>query len=106
MPKIFKSGLIGVFLILFGCNNKDEVNTLQIGKITEVKLYETVENSKLNLSLRVENINDSRCPIGAVCFWEGNANVEFQLTTKKGKCKLSLDTHYPPSFVNDTIIEV
>ena len=105
MNKILKFGLIGVFLLFFGCNEKEEVNTLKIGKVMELKLGETVENSKLDLSLRVENINDSRCPDGVMCFWEGYASVEFQLTTKKGKYDFTLDTHNPPIFKNDTVIE-
>jgi hypothetical protein len=83
----------------------EEVNILEIGKITEVRLDETVENSKFNLSLRVKNLDDSRCPNGIVCVWEGNASVEFQLATKKGKYKFTLDTHNPPNFKNDTVIE-
>jgi len=104
MNAILKFGLIGVFLLFFGCSEKEEINTLKIGEVAEIKLGETIENSKLGLSLRVENINDSRCPVGAMCFWEGYASVEFQLTTKKGKYDFTLDTHNPPIIRNDTVI--
>lgn len=105
MRKIFKFGLIGVFILFYGCNKKEKVNTFEIGKVTELRLNETVENFEFDLSLRVENLNDSRCPNGVVCIWEGNASVEFQLTTKKGKYKFILDTHNPPGFKNDTVVE-
>ena len=105
MNKVLKFGIIGVFLLLFSCNKNEKVNTLKIGEATEINLDKTVENSKFNLLLRVENINDSRCPIGGICVWEGNASVEFQLTTKKGKYEFTLDTHNPPIFKNDTTIE-
>ena len=105
MNKFFLIGLIGISLLFFGCDKKEEINTLNLGEITEIKLGETVENSDYGLSLVVENINDSRCPIGVNCFWEGNASVEFQLTTKKGEYKFTLDTHSPPNFKNDTVIE-
>ena len=105
MSEIFRFGLIGVFLLFFGCNKMEEVNTLKIGEVTELKLGETVENLEFDLSLRAENLNDSRCPIGAVCVWAGNASVEFQLTTKKEKYEFTLDTYNSPIFKNDTVIE-
>jgi len=84
---------------------EDRINTLEIGKVTEIKSGETAENSQKGLSLRVGYINDSRCPEGAMCSWEGNASVEFHLTTKREKYDFTLDTHRPPNFKNDTVIE-
>jgi len=78
---------------------------LKTGEIMEIKSGEIACNAQYGLSLRVDNVNDSRCPIGGNCVWEGNASVEFQLTTKKGKYKFTLDTHNPPIFKNDTVIE-
>jgi len=49
-------------------------------------------------------LNDSRCPIGALCYWEGNAEVA--LTIIVGGCN-----HYSPilntyrGFTTDTLIE-
>lgn len=105
MNKFFLIGFIGISLLFFGCDKNKEINTLKFGEITEIKLGETVENSDYGLSLIVENINDSRCPVGVECIWEGNASVEFKLTTKKGEYKFTLDTHSPPNFKNDTVIE-
>jgi len=102
--KIGLIGLIGLSLSFFGCG-KNEKHLLKIGKITEIKEGKTVENSDYGLSLHVENINDSRCPKKADCFWEGTASVTFQLITKKGEYKFTLDTHSPPNFINDTVIE-
>ena len=92
-------------LLFTACDKKEKNDTLKIGEFTEIELGKTVENSDYGLSLSVENIDDSRCPIGVNCFWEGNAAVEFQLATKTGECKFTLDTHSPPNFRNDTVIE-
>ena len=105
MSKFFKFGLAIVLLLFFGCNKIDEANTLKIDEVTEIKLGKTVKNSEYGISLQVESVNDSRCPIGVQCVWEGNAYVEFQLTTKQGSHKFTLDTHDPPNFKKDTLIE-
>ncbi|MEN8157322.1 MAG: hypothetical protein ABFS10_10235, partial [Bacteroidota bacterium] len=48
-------------------------------------------------------VNDSRCPIGAVCCWEGNAEVKLDLTiTGQGKHDIRLNTH--SNFPSDTTI--
>ena len=99
---------------MIGCDkgNSDSIDDesfgnvdLKIGETIEIKSGETVCNSQYNLLLRVENVNDSRCPEGVECFWEGNASVEFRLTTKNGEYSFTLDTHQGSAFKNDTIIE-
>ena len=105
MKKFFKIGLVGLSLLLFCCDKDEKIDTLKIGEITEIELGKTVENSELGISLQIKNIEDSRCPIGENCFWEGNASAEFQLTTKNGIYHFTLDTHSPPNFKNDTVIE-
>ncbi|MDR2972451.1 MAG: hypothetical protein LBU83_11075 [Bacteroidales bacterium] len=98
--------VIGVIFLFFSCNkNQEGVITLKIGKVTEIKVGKTAENSQKGLSLRVDNLNESRCPTGAMCVWEGYASVELHLTTKNGKHDFTLDTHHPPIYKNDTIIE-
>ncbi len=48
-------------------------------------------------------LGDSRCPIGAYCFWEGNAEVRFKFEKLNEEPVLfNLNTHR--GFTNDTII--
>jgi len=50
-------------------------------------------------------LNDSRCPIGAYCFWEGNAKTRFKFEKYNEKPVLfDLNTH--KGFTNDTIVYV
>ena len=105
MNNFLKVTLIGLSLLLSSCKDDAKNDTLKIGKITKIKLDEVVENSQHDLSLQVKNINDSRCPEGVQCVWEGNASVEFILTTRTESYNFTLDTHTPPNFKNDTIIE-
>ncbi|RXJ52304.1 hypothetical protein [Gelidibacter gilvus] len=47
--------------------------------------------------------NDSRCPTGVVCVWEGDAVAAFTLT--KNNTVRSFNLHTNSKFQNDTIIE-
>ena len=84
---------------------KEKSDDLITGKLTEIELGKTVEIADYGVSLRVESINDCRCPIGSNCKWEGNASVEFKLTTTNGEYNFTLDTHQGDPFRNDTVIE-
>jgi len=46
--------------------------------------------------------HDSRCPTGATCVWEGNAEVGFALYQDDGRHVFALNTH--PNFLNDTTL--
>jgi hypothetical protein len=99
MNKIFKMGLIGIIFLSLSCNkNEKGVIPLKIGKVTEIKQGETAENSQKGLSLQVKNIDDGRCPIGVNCVWEGNAAVEFHLTTKKREIRFYVGYTSPTKF--------
>ena len=49
-------------------------------------------------------LNDSRCPLGVQCFWEGNAEVRFKFERyPDGAVLFNLNTH--KGFRNDTIVD-
>ena len=89
------------------CHNDDCLGDidLKIGETTEIKSGETACNSQYGLSLRVENVNDSRCPTGVICVTAGDASVQFYLATKKGECSFTLHTLQNATYKRDTIIE-
>ena len=65
-----------------------EDTTLKVGEITEIKSGETASNTQYGLSLRVENVNDSRCPLGVDCMLTADyvsLSVKIHLTTKNDK---------------------
>ena len=93
-----------IAVVLFASCEKKASNddtSLKMSKITEIKIGEIFYNAKYGLSLSVEKINDSRCPIGGVCVWAGEAVVEFHLITPKDKYDFTLNT----TFKEDIIIE-
>ncbi|MDR1760541.1 MAG: hypothetical protein LBR60_08465 [Fibrobacter sp.] len=78
---------------------------LKIGEVTEIRSGETACNTQYDLSLQVENVSDGRCPGNVTCVWEGNASVEFRLTSGNEEHRFTLDTNPKDSFKNDTIID-
>jgi hypothetical protein len=49
-------------------------------------------------------LNDSRCPTGVYCFWEGNAEVRFKYEKiNNGSVLFNLNTH--TGFTNSTIVD-
>lgn len=49
-------------------------------------------------------INESRCPLGAMCFWQGNASVRLKFE-KFNQRPILFDLDTFRSFTNDTIID-
>ncbi len=63
-------------------------------------------NLDQNICIVMDSVyDDSRCPEGVNCIWEGNAKMRFKFTTSKNSYVLYLDTQ-PTSNIyhNDTIV--
>ncbi len=56
------------------CDNAQEASPTIPG-IIELKNGAPISNCNLNLELKLVNIADSRCPIGALCFWQGSSSL-------------------------------
>jgi hypothetical protein len=57
---------------------------------------------KGRLKVELIEVQDSRCPEGVSCFWEGNAKVTLKVSHKKKLDTISLNTHQ--KFSQDTLI--
>jgi hypothetical protein len=82
-----------------GNPNQEKVNdTILIGY---KQTYHDFENA---YSLELDSIlEDSRCPIGLECDWEGNAAVRLNLNIGRKKHSIILNTNR--MFATDTVIE-
>lgn len=77
----------------------------------ELKLNDTIElryrelycNPEFEIRLTVDSIQDSRCPIGAMCIWEGNGRVKINLLHDGISSSFWLNTH--ENFLQDTVID-
>lgn len=71
-----------IVVIYFGCK-KDSVASpenstkiIRLNDTSDVGVGQTAELANGELVFRFDSvINDSRCPIGVECFWQGNASI-------------------------------
>ncbi|WP_070137182.1 hypothetical protein [Crocinitomix algicola] len=95
--------LHSVFLFfIYSCNNSKKIisdsETLQNFQLNDTvsftlgKTYHCQDDIDLFVSYD-SLISDSRCPIGAECFWEGEAEAKFKINYKKQLDYLNLKTN-------------
>lgn len=93
-----------MLIFLVGCKKDDNKNDdsaflntieLKVGDCTT-----SFDNSYICFD---SVLNDSRCPIGATCIWEGNAVIKVDFTKNGKKHGINLNTI--PSFQTDTTID-
>jgi hypothetical protein len=105
MKKVLEFGFI-MLVALFGCdrdNDLHQINTLILNDTTEISYKEYLYNFNELISIYFDTVfNDSRCPIGAECKWEGNATTKFQFAHDNHSFLLDLNTN--SQFQTDTII--
>lgn len=75
-----------ICVFIFGCNSSKEKNTSYKIK-AKVNQVDQVTN---NLSIRVNSVEDSRCPEGCECVWAGEVKVLFSLISKEYSVDTSL----------------
>lgn len=96
--------LVSVFVV--GCSQNstdyDQYN-LSSNSIASLKYKECLDISSFGSKICLDSIvNDSRCPSGGVCVWEGDAEVSFSIQKRDEIKYFSLHTHR--DFPSDTII--
>jgi hypothetical protein len=71
---IIKILITGFFILLLSfCTDPTDP---ELGDIFELAFGQTTEIHNENLSIKfLEVVEDSRCPLDAVCVWEGNAEI-------------------------------
>ena len=74
-----------------------------LGDTVTLAFREIGENETTHTTLQFDSIlEDSRCPIDVMCFWEGNARISFVLEEPGGRHRFALNTY--GGFTRDTII--
>ena len=83
--------------------NIKKCSDLIINDVLEIHYSRTYYNYVEKISIKVDSgLEDSRCPIGVMCKWEGNAKVRFDFSLKEKLTIFSLNT--ANSFLKDTLI--
>lgn len=87
------------FILSPAKNNTPSNQYLALGNTLSIAYQDTLFNHKEDIWLSFDSlITDSRCPIGALCIWEGNAKVSLSFNS----IRFQLDTH--PNFTTDTTL--
>lgn len=89
-----------LILLSSGCAETD--NGTQ--GIVNLKLGTCFNTFETKVSICLDSVfNDSRCPTGLVCIWEGDAVATFSIM--KNDNVHSINLHTNNSFQNDTVID-
>lgn len=86
MRKLYFIALIFI-LALFSCNDEEGINDFNFREGKSFVLNEDYTSNDNTLTFRIVDMQDSRCPEGVYCIWQGEA-----------KFKVAVDVP-----VNDTI---
>lgn len=76
-------GLGGFYTYKFFFVEDQSVPVARGAKLVKVRLGETKEVSGLSLNLK-DIVEDSRCPIGSNCIWEGRLKASVDVSTPSG----------------------
>jgi hypothetical protein len=97
----------GILLFLaFSCKKEQETASLGLSREFTLKAGDICTSKTDNLSVKVLKITDSRCPIGVVCIWQGEATV-FLEVKESSTYNVTLSTfHQPVDTVNNYIFRL
>ncbi len=94
-----------LILILFASCINEEDNTFRLNEPFIIQYGESMYNPAFNIIISFESVpEDSRCPEGCYCIWEGNAKASFVLYNLPIKKKFELDTHHGENYLNERIV--
>lgn len=97
-------------LLSSGCENKCDcfcgsydALELRLNDTIDLKYSELYCNPDYKLRLSFDSLTDSRCPIGAVCFWEGNASFQLIVKSESNETN-SFKLNTNENFRSDTVV--
>lgn len=67
-------------LLLLACNKESGSGEFSFDQELNLRAGRSYTAGGDNLSIKVTQINDSRCPIGVVCVWQGEATVRLDVS--------------------------
>lgn len=77
-------------------------NTARLGKEFSIKAGQQLKLDGADFQVKFVGVpQDSRCPIGVNCVWEGNAEVALNVSYDKCAANLTLNTHNSPQTVQE-----
>ena len=78
--KTFLFILTTVSLLSLSCGKgKEDVIVTKLNTNFELKFGQSAEIKKEKLTIKFQNVNDSRCPKGTNCIWQGEGKVTLKV---------------------------
>ena len=103
MRKLLKVLVLTSALSLPACNGGDDSATpASLGQEFVIRYGETIRIDNLLLEF-TSVLEESRCPVNAICVWEGNARLVF--TASQGPTTRALELNTTPPFPTTAIFE-
>jgi len=86
--------------------DREDFDNLVLNDTVSLSWHDCLNDVENQMYLCFDSVlNDSRCPSGVYCFWEGNATARFKYQKYNSKPVIfDLNTH--KGFTNDTIIDI
>jgi hypothetical protein len=100
------AGLLLSACEVFHCNcycTNGSVEELTLNEPVDLAYNKAYCNSKYELRISFDSLMDSRCPIGAMCIWEGNARVKVHLQ-QSGHDPSTFWLNTNDQFLTDTVV--
>jgi hypothetical protein len=96
-----------LFLFILGaCKEEQESAPFGTNQELTLKTGDVRSSKSDNISVKVLNIGDSRCPTGVVCIWQGEATVNLEVK-ESTVFEVVLSTfHHPVDTVNNFIFKL
>jgi hypothetical protein len=66
--------------LLFNCKKQDDIGVFQFNRNETFLLYHDYKSDNRDVEFAISEFNDSRCPIGAMCVWQGEAKIVLSFT--------------------------
>ncbi len=87
---IFLSIFLTGLLLLTGCSKSSDITGV-LGRSTTLAPGQTVSLTDVSLKVKfLEIVNDSRCPTGVECFWEGEVSALVEIAQQNSSNRLVL----------------
>jgi hypothetical protein len=96
--------IVFLLFLLFGCGKENYTpGNFNLNDTIVLPAGQILHNNDHNISIYLDSVlYDTRCPLGFLCLWEGNAQVRFKFISNHTVSDVILDTYM--DFQNDTIV--
>lgn len=92
MLKTFATVLIFALIIGTSCEEITDEQTFTIGNESSFRLNRLYTSADGQLSIKLTEVGDSRCPEGVVCVWQGEVSLKGEFTENGKKSTFELHT--------------